>query len=431
MKDRVRWGALIAAVLTAVAVLVVAIVLARENLKSSPVAAGFTRVGGPTRIATAVDASHFWLNPPKYYVEVPADAHQPTMLWAAQCAIHFDAPLLLTARNPKRLLPVTETIAAWHRASASSARLIPLKDCPPPGSSDISRLSTLSGSAALVPLPQIAVRETLAPVVVFAAAWAPRDPPDVAVGMALAAHLASANREPVSLVVLPRYLQADHGLENQLRDQHGLVQDGVVLGSTSVLPAETPGLLRQLLQAADQQSFLAQAENVLNSLGAVLTALLALLGAGAVAGAIVLVAPAVASKLGIGKPADSTPRATRPAQEWSGTMAPRTTAPSQNEPDWLADLAKEQGVEVTVWLRSGQHVTGTINVPSLGTIGTATALRLNKVRIGPANSGPDQTARFVLVPVDDIAMVGVDVQAGGSNPPARPGAGLPESQDAS
>src|SRR5262245_22117877 len=97
------------------------------------------------------------------------------------------------------------------------------------------RLSTPAAPAHLLPnsLP-VARQDTLAPVVVFAVARSfpvtsgSAYPPDVAVGLALAAHLAghAATASPkASLVVVPRgYLQAEPQLEQQLRDQRGLVQ---------------------------------------------------------------------------------------------------------------------------------------------------------------------------------------------------------------
>jgi hypothetical protein len=95
-----------------------------------------------------------------------------------------------------------------------------------------ARLSTLVASNQLLPCPLPAARrDTLAPVVVFAVARrfpvtrTAAYPPDVAVGLALASHLAihMATASPkVSLVVVPRgYLEADPQLEQQLRDQRG------------------------------------------------------------------------------------------------------------------------------------------------------------------------------------------------------------------
>jgi hypothetical protein len=70
--------------------------------RARPVAAAFTRVGGPTRVETAVEASRFWLTPPQRVVTTPADAGQGIMWGAARCAMFHDAPLLFTSPDPKR-----------------------------------------------------------------------------------------------------------------------------------------------------------------------------------------------------------------------------------------------------------------------------------------------------------------------------------------
>ena len=144
-------------------------------------------------------------------------------------------------------------------------------------------MSTLAGSNPLILPPHFKPRDTLAPVVVFAAAIEPGDPPDVAVGMALAAHMARANREKVSLVVVPHYLESDLKLEDKLENQHELVTTGVVLGQTPTVPEDTRALLRQLLTSTDRQGVAAQVQDNLGSVGSLIAALLALVGLGTVA----------------------------------------------------------------------------------------------------------------------------------------------------
>ena len=273
--------------LAALAALAVGIWLLRDTWRGSPVAAAFTRVGGATRVETAVDASRFWLTPPQYVVETRMGAHKDLMLGAAQCAMVHDAPLLFTSSNPQRGRLVHATIRQWRTEKKGSARREVIRHprnvsrCLKKGEdpADISGLSTPEVSNRLLQLPQIAVRDTLAPVVVFAAAQAPGVPPDVAVGLALAAHMASADRE-VSLVVVPRYLEADPELENLLRKQRELVEGGIVLGQPPVMPEDTRTLLRQLLTSTDRQGFLAQLQANLGSVGPLIAALLALFGLG-------------------------------------------------------------------------------------------------------------------------------------------------------
>jgi hypothetical protein len=435
-----------AAVVVALVELSAALWLLSDTWKGSPVAAPFTRVGGATRVETAVEASRFWLKPPRFIVVVRPGASKARMLDAARCAMVKDAPLLFTSRDPKRNRLVTATIDAWHEVSAESAKhqsgedlagrpisrapgsgktLIlrwngrawqpgRIQGCVPGGQSDISGVSTLAVPRRLLRLHRIVVSGTLDPVVVFAAAWSAKDPADVAVGMALGAHLERAKDKRVSLVVVPRYLQADPGLENQLLSQRELV-NGVVLGSTSVLPEDTRTLLRLLLRSADQQGALAQLENTFGTAGILVTALAGLIPLAVAAAA----APVLIRELaGIEQVVK-----TEPEENGDGPVA------RNKQTDLLAGLGKEpEGAPaeeaqkppapeareplVTIWLRSGGTVTGTMKYPDPGTVGTVTALRLDDVTLMLSPDGSDQEhAVYLLVPVDDIKLIGVDVQS--------------------
>jgi len=110
------------ALLTAVAVLIVGILLLWDDLRGTPVAAGFTRVGGPTRVETAVDASRFWLTPPQCVVYAQAEASQKVMFRAARFAMAHDAPLLFTSRNPNRQQLVDRTVEKWQSEMTVPAR---------------------------------------------------------------------------------------------------------------------------------------------------------------------------------------------------------------------------------------------------------------------------------------------------------------------
>jgi hypothetical protein len=84
-----------------------------------PIAAAFTRVGGATRVETALEASRFWLTPPQIVVETPAHASQQIMLGAAQCAVAFEAPLLFTSPDPKLQQLVNATIKDWGKTETA------------------------------------------------------------------------------------------------------------------------------------------------------------------------------------------------------------------------------------------------------------------------------------------------------------------------
>jgi hypothetical protein len=436
----------------------------------SPVAAAFTRVGGVTRVETAVDASHFWVTPPRYFVTTPAYANQQTMLWAAQIAMAHDAPLLFTSRNQNGKRLVRRTINNW-RFDASTKRpklgyhptwinvvkppgrkLCPVYKSPaakrlaainrtdriilqhdltaelhggvldrliggvPPNLPGLviakGPLSTLTASNHLLPCPlPVAHTDTLAPVVVFAVARRPVYPPDVAVGLALAAHLATASPE-VSLVVVPRnYLEADPQLENELRNQRALVQGGVVLGSTRILTDDTQTLLRQILTSTDQRGVLGEIRTNLGLVAPLIAALLALLGLETAA----IVAPEIRKRvvkygeeIKKREPKEKEKDVSSSATTSSTGGPVKTVEQTSSVKDgWLSALDEAQSGgrdEITVWLRNGRRVTGKVDSQHC----TATVLRLKgATQLKPE---PGYTAAFLLVLFEEIESIGTNVQ---------------------
>ena len=87
-----------------------------------PVAAAFTRIGGPTRVETAIDASRFWFKSPACFVTIPASAGQGIMLRAARFAMVNDAPLLYVPQNLKRRQQLRATIANWRAEARARNR---------------------------------------------------------------------------------------------------------------------------------------------------------------------------------------------------------------------------------------------------------------------------------------------------------------------
>jgi hypothetical protein len=366
------------------------------------------------------------------------------MFRAAQYAMFHNAPLLFTPQPTKQL--DNAAVRRWNAAKPKGSNLPNISTIENNSRSEscdnlvgVSGLSTLKASNQLFQLPrQVAVRGNLAPVAVFAASKGPHDPPDVAVGLALAAHLARAAHTPttgpqVSLVVVPpRYLEADPQLETQLRDQRGLVQGGVVLGSTHILSEDTRTLLRQILTSTDKQGVLGEIRTNLGLVQPLMAALLALLGLGAAA--------AVAPELGkdiveygqrINKPKSiyagpdvveygqgtkkpesisgkgpvvtETKPGTPPGGETTAEQAPAV------ENEWLPALgdARRGDRPVTVWLRTGRVVTGKVD----GERSTARVLRLYDA--GQLEPKPGYRADFLLVLFDDIELIGANVQPEG------------------
>jgi hypothetical protein len=411
-----------------------------------PTAAAFTRVGGETRVETALQASSFWREPPRDVVTIPGGESQVTMLEAAECAMAHDAPLLFTSPDPRRQQMVAATIAIWKsavkvrfnrwnrgdlsiwkRAAASDQVRFwgkgDLTECQPDVKPDLSRLSTLNIPGEPSQLPEeVKVQDNLAPLVVFAAAKAPGDLPDVAVGLALAAHMARGQK--VSVEVVPRYLEADPSLEDQLRGQRQVVEGGIVLGEPRIMPEETRALLRQLLTSGDQQGFLGEVRNTLGSVGPFIAALVALFGLGKAIETAPRQTDVTQLKERLGKRAasfkgqvrglrDRVVRIVREQREFIVRAIRRNRRYLQPAlADWLGLLDEEEKKgPMTIRLISGWQVTATIPESFRKGDSTATIIRLEVTK--PA--GPFS----VLVRTENIESIRV---------PSRDKSSTPESQ---
>jgi hypothetical protein len=433
-----KWGA----VVVALGVCAAGILLLWGVWDGTPVAAAFTRVGGATRVETALEASRFWLTPPQYVVKTRTDSSQ-VMLGAAQCAIVHDAPLLFTAQDSKRKQRVNAIINDWRnirkqervRKREHVARLEVIHITSQHDVTDcmgkrnrayVDRLSTLEVLQLPQLRPQIPVRQTLAHVVVFAAAIKPGHLPDVAVGLALAAHMARANREKVSLVVVPHYLESDPELENKLQSQHQLVTGGVVLGQTPTVPEDTRALLRQLLTSRDRQGVLAQVQDNLGSVGSLIAALLALVGlatATGIAGPIVIERLKRNERIKSERDNEENLPLEReePVPSWKKTEEGPEPS-TEKASDWITALGDTR--EVTVWLRSGRQVAGTITSQVPVDTRDATVFRIRKTVAPPrAEPSPDASPprseekyAYVLVSVKEIEQIHFnDPKSGGTN----------------
>lgn len=239
-----------------------------------PVAAAFTRVGGATRVETSVNASRFWISHGHSVVALPSNASPQERRSATACAMLNDVPLLFTRPNGK-----PQTARCLKRGSKENLTGLTVFD------------STNRGGKR-PPLLGVPFSTKLAPVVVFAAAKTLEDQPDVAIGLALAAHMATKEQK-VSLVILPRYLQANLRLEQQLRNQHERVEDGIVLGETGVLSEDTQALVRQILTTTDDTTIWGELRTTFGSFKDLIPAILALLGVAAT----IKVAPAAAREV--------------------------------------------------------------------------------------------------------------------------------------
>jgi hypothetical protein len=377
----------------------------------------------------------------------------------------YDAPLLFTTQDPKRNQLVHATITARQADAIARKQKQPVMvmfqlpddrigSCP--GNADpagVDGLSTLAVPNQPLQLPPVfAPRDTLAPVVVFAAAIEPADPPDVAVGMALAAHMARADGE-VSLVVVPHYLESDPKLENKLEKQHEPVTGGVVLGQTPTVPEDTRVLLRQLLTSRDQLGLIAQVQGDLGGAETLITALLALLAVGVLTReapeikeqTVWLIREAepqvgrardqVVAKVGpqvekvrhqvekVGPQVEKVRHQVAEAGRQVKDKLPKGKKGKRmnNGPiPAIADLriALRDQQLVTIWLRNGWKVTGTtggqVSRTEQGNDPTVTVLRLENVTLEKA-AAQIGTADSVLVPIGEIDLIAT----GFSNPAHR------------
>jgi hypothetical protein len=389
------------------------------------VAAPFTRVGGSSQVETALEVSRFWLTPPQYVV-VTRTGTDSVMMAAARCAVIHDAPLLFSSPDPKRRRRIQAMINDWRKIEAPNGSALPdVRARPSPelinlrktkatvancqhdsNMPRVARLSELKVASPLIQLRGVHPRRTLAPVVVFAAAIEPGHAPDVAVGLALAAHMAKADGDSVSLVVVPHYLESDPGLESNLEGQHELVTGGVVLGETPTVPEATATLLRQLLAARDGHGVLAQAQAELGSVGTLIGALLAFFGLTTAAG---LGAPIVIERLERieGKPLQVLSDAVKRIRG-SVSKSPRKIAKGLGivrRSYWLDNLGEKP--EVTIRLRSGREVSGIIEDQIPSNARDATIFRIKAPAPPGSASPPGPKEKYVLVSVKEIESIDV------------------------
>ncbi len=433
------WRRMLAFII-ALAVLGIGIWLLVDLWEGTPTAAAFTRVGGETHVETALEASRFWAKPPGWVVAVSAAVTQEntkspaltreTIIGAAQCAMAHDAPVLFRSRDRKRERVVAATISSlghpFDVAKLDDARRC-LRDLSQAErrklSASTKELSAYGLHSLLSPGHRVSpIRGNLAPFVVFAAAWAPGFPPDIAVGLALAAHMAPQYDGGASLVVVPRdYLEADPKLEALLRGQRRVVQGGVILGSQKILPEDTRALLRQLLTSTDRQGFLGEMRTTLGSVEPLVAALLALFALGTV----YVTAPRSNDKAELGKWARNSvsmtrrlsDRAAKRVQQSEELIVDSIRNGRRNRratlAGWLKHLDEDRERPVTIQLVSGREVTGIITIPRDESPRTATVMRV--IVKGPQESRKEE---YVLLLAEDIESIRVPPRptspAGGS-----------------
>ena len=282
-KHEPRWRRVVATVVALVAFSGAAYLL-YSALNPPRVAANFTRVGGVTRIDTAVEAARFWLKPPSAVYLTPATAPREVMLNAAKCAMAHDAPLLFTSeRGTASQRKVVRMLGRWRtdllnqgRSRRLLVRRVGTDDsCDFSGTANTTGLWALKGNETLVhDIVPLRARDELASDVVFTVSKPPRKPADISVALALASHLATSDRD-VSIVIVPRHFAADPDLDEQLRERAELVSRGVVVGGEKSVSEDTRLVLRQILRSTDRASVVERLRTASGDFGLLIAALAA------------------------------------------------------------------------------------------------------------------------------------------------------------
>ena len=205
----------------------------------------------------------------------------------------------------------------------------------------------------------------------------------------------------MSLIIVPRYPQTDRAAEDRLRKRREPVKGGVVLGESAILSDDSRTLLRQVLVSRDRQVLFSRLHSILGPFEAVALAILALLGLRAAAP----VADAAGRRVvESSQQAFDAPRGER----WITMVKNIRRSPNDREVDereaWLAQreawFADVKGETVTVWLRSGGNVRGTV-----ATASPRGAVRLTDARFARQGSEPDHSVETMLVPLEDALLI--------------------------
>ena len=425
----------VAKVLVPVVVFLFGIYLVFVSAHPAQVEGSFTRVGGPTRIETAADAARFWLIAPKRVVTASVRADPAVVIYAAKCAMDNDAPLLFTPRKGQHNTVVHDLLGQWYPKKSAPRPITPITSttsyCPVahPRLAPI-RLPTLRENADVLPLNLPVTRQaSLQPFVVFASSKAPavprrsgsarpteeRDLPDVAVGLALAAHMARdhPNLGGVSLVVVPEYLEADTALENRLRSQHGEVLGGIVLGGEDRISDDTRTLLREILHRPDRAGILAAIKDDLGDTEGFIAAILALLLGTAASAAVVGAAQRSLFTENHKPDSKGEPPVTDEPPASSSQLSGKPTPPPPrtvgHNPFEVSDYEQPR---VTLYVDGGREVTGVYQGEE--TLGSVSFVKLSSVQIAGLDPGRLVTVEATLIPVSKIELATTEA------PPEKP-----------
>ena len=385
----------------------------------------FTRIGGETRVQTAIEASRLWpMSGKQAFVTVPRSETQEAYWRAAECAVTHEfgpSPLIFESQNERQPPSVAQAalylggLPVSGLSCANSAGAI-TEQC------EDSNWNVLevSASARSIRLPSWVPRcPELASTVIFAAAKSTRDAPDLAVALPLARQLSTTTRR-VTVIITPPYLESDQQLRSFLGNSEQVVEDGIIIGGTTRIPQATESELTDLLARQEDAAWLQQVATALGPFGTLLIALLTLLSGWKLAQASAPIAEAV----GIGlenrmKPLfernkdkstasenDAASASDHEEESEQGGATASTVEDSDPGPDRAAwrPLGLD-GQRVKIVLRSGDVITGTLaNEPS--DLAGVRFLLVTDARLdSPRLDHPEAEATQLLVPWQEVLLL--------------------------
>lgn len=277
------------------------------------VATDFTRVGGATRVETALESTRLWARPTTVVV-VSTEAGAAMATSATSCAMRHDGPVVYLGGTAAQQQAVVEKLRILDKALSPRHLQLALFGVELPATSDFHPLAgpCASGGDAeatrnVVVLSQqtqgtktfardifVATQpsrsEKLPSTIVVAAAKSGGDAPDIPVAMAVAAHLTHVGEsQKIGLLIVPPYLEADPTLRLTLTKQP-VVDRGLIIGGPLVVPDSLQANLRKLLP--QQQSDLSLWRRLADDSSALILALFAAAaGGGAVVAKAIEAAP--------------------------------------------------------------------------------------------------------------------------------------------
>lgn len=408
-----------------VSILAILSILIWIDLTPLPAQRPFTRVGGETRVETAIEVSRMWpMSSNQAFVPVRSAGGQEVYWSGAECAVWHEPgplPLLLGTNDEPRATAITRA------AAYLGGRPVPAASCArtrrvvgAPCEQSLWNVLEVPGDTYPVRLPGwVPGCEQLHSTVIFAAVKSSRDAPDLAVALPLARQLSAPNRG-VTVVVTPPYLEANPPLSRFLSQSEETVESGIILGSTTRIPEATQAQLADLLNRQEDAAWLQRLATGLGPFGTLLIALLTLLSGWKVAQASTPIAEAV----GIGMETRVKPFFERgkDRSDDSGSDAERTSSPEASDEGGVSatpamtlgestpagdvwDPASLNAQRVGLRLKSGEVVIGTLDVEPVD-LASIRFLRVTDVRLERTRAGySEEKLAILLVPWSEVLMV--------------------------